>query len=75
MVFACASLIVGAAVVADEEEKPTRIWSHDWLLRRPSHDSYFTLQKELRLEKDLFQHYLKVPVEAPGTYDRPTWCA
>ena len=39
-----------------------RIWTHDWLLRRPSHGSYFSLQRELRSEEDLFEKYLKLPV-------------
>ena len=61
---ACAALLVGAALLADEEEceRRRRVWTHDWLLRRPSHGSYFSLQREFRSEEELFEKYLKLPV-------------
>ena len=61
---ACAALILGSALQVDEEEceGTRRVWTHDWLLRRPSHGSYFSLQREFRSEEQLFEKYLKLPV-------------
>ena len=61
--YACAALIVGAALLEEEEmeaRKQKRKWCEEWLMKRETSSS--SLRREFRLETHLFQKYMRLPV-------------
>jgi len=61
--YACAALIVGAALLEEEEmeaRKPRRKWCEEWLMKRDTSSS--SLRRDFRLETHLFQMYMRLPV-------------
>ena len=61
--YACAALIVGATLLEDQpNNRPGRVWAEEWLLKRKTYGSFYTLNKEFRLQEKLFHKYIRMPL-------------